>query len=256
MTTLTTTDTKHSADSLDATTDVAINEHLSALLDDEVGSFEQKRVLNELSSDDAMRDKLARYSLIGETLRSGRSAVTADASFLAGIQDQLTSEPAYSETVLQDQLQARAQKQDNSAKNDGSWLRPVGGFAMAASVAALAVIGFQNYIANPDSAKPTTEMVATNAIQSDKASAVIVTNNTNADANVSKENLTQAEMESAVVVPADKLVAKNTTSSNNDYAHADLQTRNLLKRYVDSHMQYASTTAFVPSVRVIAYSDY
>ena len=74
---------------------------------------------------------------------------------------------------------------------------------------------------------------------------------------VLKDKLTEAEMASAMVVTADQLQNKDTQSvAATTYLKADLRTRSLLKRYVDSHMQYASTTTFVPSVRVIAYSDY
>lgn len=264
FTTTTTTDTKQSADSLNETADVTITEYLSALLDDEVGSFEQKRVLNELSNNDEMRNKLASYSLIGETLRSGKSALlttTASAttsSFLSGIQDQLADEPTYSEVVLQNNSQ-----QTTKAKNDSSWLRPVGGFAMAASVAALAVIGFQNYFM-PSNSVPTnnglsqpTEIVAANSIIApSKMIENPVSTATNTDT-IIKDKLTEAEMASAMVVTADQLQNKDAQSADaTTYLKADLQTRSLLKRYVDSHMQYASTTTFVPSVRVIAYSDY
>ena len=266
FTSSTTTDTKHSEDSLNEsgeTANVTITEHLSALLDDEVGSFEQKRVLNELSSDNNMRNKLTAYSLIGETLRSGQPAATAGTSFLAGIQDQLASEPEYSESVLQASQSAKAT--NTKAKNDGSWLRPVGGFAMAASVAALAVIGFQNYM-NPtnNSVSHPTEIVAANSIAplNSKENTFLSTTaskNTEVVLNkvVLKDKLTEAEMASAMVVTADQLQNKDTQSvAATTYLKADLRTRSLLKRYVDSHMQYASTTTFVPSVRVIAYSDY
>ena len=44
------------------------------------------------------------------------------------------------------------------------------------------------------------------------------------------------------------------SETDDKYIDADVQTRLMLKRYVDSHMQYTSS-AFVPSVRAIAYSD-
>ena len=264
----TTTEYKHSSDSLnesgDDSVDVTIAEHLSALFDDEVGSFEQKRVLNELADNDDMRHKLASYSLIGETIRSGKPAATVGMSFLAGIQGQLTDEPVYSEPVLQSaskksnsQTQTDSQASENKAKNDNSWLRPVGGFAMTASVAALAVIGFQNYMKpSSNSMSPATEIVAATG-STPSSSTVSIASNNKTDA-VIKEKLTEAEMESAIVVTADQLDGAGSVdvADTKTYLKADLQTRSLLKRYVDSHMQYASTTTFVPSVRVIAYSDY
>ena len=59
-----------------------------------------------------------------------------DTSFLASIHEQINNESDYHQVHIED-----AQK---PAANSGSWLRPVGGFALAASFAAIAVIGVQN----------------------------------------------------------------------------------------------------------------
>jgi negative regulator of sigma E activity len=217
---------------------VTLSEHLSALLDDEAGAFEQKRVLDELKTDTALANKLAHFALIKETLHSSETAgVYAGASFLKGIHDKLEDEPAFTSHALEDATTRTARKQTSS------WLRPVGGFAMAASLAALAVIGFQNYVGNPKTENTT-------AIETLAKSA-----------NTPTSQLTQEQMDSAVLV--EPVVASKATGADKSdklaalgYQQADARTRALLKRYVDSHMQYASTRAFVPSVRVIAYSDY
>jgi sigma-E factor negative regulatory protein RseA len=207
----------------------SLTEHLSALLDDEAGDFEQRRVLDELKLSDELRQKLSSYSLIGEVMRTGQMApVAADGGFLAGIHDKINSEDEYHQVQLED-------KQEKPSK---SWLRPVGGFALAASVAAVSVIGFQNYQ------------------QMDKGG--FVTASIDAQVSSQKDRLSVAKMNSATVVSADQLVSNNEQLAMVDkdfYQPADAQTRLLLKRYVDSHMQQASTTAFVPSVRVIAYAD-
>ncbi|KAG1682745.1 hypothetical protein GQR58_010537 [Nymphon striatum] len=232
-TSTTDTITSTSKENTDVEKTISLPEIVSALLDDEVGTFEQRRVLNELKAEDGasetLHTKLSTYALIGETMRSGKPASTASTDFLSGIHDQLESEPEYSSHVLDDHLREQNTNQTNS------WLRPVGGFAMAASVAALAVIGFQNYFGKTD--------------------------------DDTKERLSQAEMDSAVVVSADSLPGTmraetkllsaatpeqvgNAELSDATYKQADAQTRSLLKSYVDSHMQYASTSAFVPSIRV------
>ena len=56
------------------------------------------------------------------------------------------------------------------------------------------------------------------------------------------------------VAPADS--KNNMTQDKEDYKQANAHARSFLKRYVDSHIQYASASTFVPSVRVIAYADY
>jgi len=235
---------------------VTLAEHLSAMLDDEAGTFEQKRVLDELKTDTALAKKLAHFALIKETLHSREaSSVYAGASFLEGIHDKLEAEPEFTSHALDDAISSSESSitpssADSGTKNSKGWLRPVGGFAMAASVAALAVIGFQNYLGNTQSDNsPAIETLA----KSDMDDTTTVA--------TAKNQLTQAQMDSAVLADTGSVVSPETTDQNDklaalDYRQADAQTRTLLKRYVDSHMQYASSSAFVPSVRVIAYSDY
>jgi len=200
---------------------VSLTEHLSALLDDEAGSFEQRRVLDELKSNDDLCKNLSHFALIGESMRSRASVAVADTSFLAGIHEQIDAEPAYHEVQLEDKTQTATLV----AKNQRSWLRPVGGFALAASVAAISVIGVQNYQ------------------QVDQPTEAIVTTQ---DVNVIKPSQVVTVVEDAA----------SNMSVNNEYRQANAHARSFLKRYVDSHMQYASTSTFVPSVRVIAYADY
>jgi negative regulator of sigma E activity len=212
------------------TDQVKLTEHLSALLDDEAGSFEQRRVLDELKVDDKLCEKLSHYALIGEAMRSESSQMTVSSKFLSGIHAQINDEPEYHQIQIEDK---------QVAKTRNSWLKPVGGFAMAASVAAIAVLGIQNY---------------------QKSSPLLNQSSTIAQNNIApmKGQLSKAEMDSARVVSAAKMVAKNDTviSDTSEYSLADARTRSFLKRYVDSHMQHAGATTFVPSVRVIAYADY
>ena len=211
---------------------VKLTEHLSALLDDEAGSFEQRRVLDELRKDDSLSQKLSSYALIGETMRSDHSQTqVAGASFLAGIHEKIEAEPEYHSIQLEEPKKA----------NSSAWLRPVGGFALAASVAAIAVLGFQNY--KLGQGLPSVEQTAFITAQTQPSP--------------SKEQLSESAMKSATIVSAATLVAANDSKVNEtNYQQADASMRSYLKRFVDSHMQYASTTAFVPSVRVIAYADY
>jgi len=236
-------------------TSVSLNEHLSALLDDEAGSFEQRRLLDELTSTDSeanneLRDKLASYSLIGESMRSASApdtTVITSGSFLAGIHEQIEAEEQFDSIQLEEAKPVAA--------NSSSWLKPAGGFAVAASVAAMAVIGVQNYQQSNSLGQP--PVIASNTI-------------IEAPAIAPKEQLSVAEMDSATVVSAADIIQKTDENSiamanvkdsveaaiDKEYSHADARTRSLLKRYVDSHIQFATHSTFVPSVRVIAYSDY
>lgn len=108
-------------------------EFLSALLDDEAGDFERRRLLDELGSDDELGKTLSRYALIGEAMRAGgeKAMGMGDASFLAGIQDALEDEPAYDKPVVQAPTGGQGIVR--------SWR--VVGLGLAATVAAVAVGG-------------------------------------------------------------------------------------------------------------------
>ena len=224
---------------------ITLTEHLSALLDDEAGSFEQRRVLNELVSDASLRQKLSGYALIGESMRSEdmQSMPVAGSDFLSAIHDKIQDEPDYHHVELESQ-----HAPSSNVKSKNAWLRPLGGFAVAASVAAVAVLGFQNYqLQNNLGALQTLATAQTSSVSAN---------------NKPKTQLSAAEMDSAKVVSAADMVAakdagrKSGADNESDvYQQADANTRSYLKRYVDSHMQYASR-ALLPSVRVIAYADY
>ena len=211
-------------------TPVSLTEHLSALLDNETGSFEQRRVLDELKSNGDLRQKLSSYALIGEVMRTTEVTATADSGFLAGIQTQIESEDEYHQVEL-----VKATNDSVNDTHNSSWLRPVGGFALAASVAAIAFFGFQNF-----------QQDNGNMIDTGLTTAA----NTTPTA-LDSSDLSEEKMAVATVVSATQIAS----ASANEYQQADARTRMLLKRYVDSHLQYASNTAFVPSVRVIAYAN-
>ena len=217
-------------------------EHMSAVLDDEAGVFEQNRVLNELNSNEDLRQKLSTYSLIGESMRSGQSAITTDSSFLTGIHSEIALDEQYDQVTL-DLVSNDNNKKDKAVSNN-SWLRPVGGFALAASIAAVAVIGFQNFQAYQQESNVTIA-----AIQAE------LKPNLTKVAIKPKDRLTEAEMASAIVISADKMTEAQMVSAPTKYRQADKRTRSLLKHYVDSHMRHASISAFASSVSVVAFAN-
>ncbi|HIO92350.1 MAG TPA: hypothetical protein EYG68_05815 [Leucothrix mucor] len=178
-------------------------EHLSAVLDGEAGDFEQRRILDELGKDESLQSSLSCYALIGETMRDESQVSIAGMDFLKGIHDEINEEPEYSHVQII----------EKKASNDGAWVRPVTGFAVAASVAALAVVGMQSFMSG-----------------------------NNGSASSLAEN-TQSKMTSSLVASADT------------YRHPDKKTQTLYKHYLDSHVQYASTTSMMPSIRVVSYNS-
>ena len=219
-------------------TSITINEHLSALLDDEAGTFENRRVLNELKTDQKLAQKLSSYALIGETMRTGnaeRPALSLGSNFLDGIHEKIAEEDEFNQVLVDSEFKTNKETVDNDAANSSSWLRPIGGFAVAASVGALAFMGLQNMgILGNQQLQP-------DGLANSSAPTAIVQ-----AASVNKPN----------PVNADNLIATTNATDADQYVDADAQTRSMLKRYVDSHMQYATASTFVPSVRVIAYTDH
>ena len=213
---------------------ISINEHLSALLDDEAGSFEERRVLDELKTDKNLSQKLSTFALIGETMRTGdteKPVLSLGSGFLDGIHEKISEEDEFNEILVgtesQTDIKTSQVAEDKVSNGFFSWLRPVGGFAVAASVGALAFMGVQNMgLINNPSSQPS-------GIVDNSAPTAIV--------------------QSAPVIQNDP--ATSSIAVNDQYVDADAQTRSMLKRYVDSHMQYATTSSFVPSVRVIAFTD-
>ncbi|MDD5394193.1 MAG: sigma-E factor negative regulatory protein [Thiothrix sp.] len=107
-------------------------EFLSALLDDEAGEFEQRRLLDELNKDDELGQTLSRYALIGEAMRAGNSGQRmgrGSASLLSRIQEELDDEPAYTQSA------------PVAAPRKAVYSYRTLGIGMAAAVAAIAVGG-------------------------------------------------------------------------------------------------------------------
>lgn len=216
-------------DSLDQP--VSLAEHLSSVLDDEAGSFEQRRVLDELKSSEDLSNKLSHFALIGESMRSTHPATVAGPNFLAGIHEKIASEDEYHDVQILDSTSA-----NDVTVQQKSWFRPVGGFALAASFSAIAFMGVQNYQLNN---------------QLTEQSAIIA-----ATTQTSQKEIQIAAAAPAVEVAPVENKQDDSKQLKQEYRQANAHARSFLKRYVDSHVQYASTSTFVPSVRVIAYADY
>jgi sigma-E factor negative regulatory protein RseA len=102
-----------------------IREQLSALVDDELSDVEQPLLLGRMQRDAELRECLGRYQLIGEVMRG-----IADTTTL-GVADRVRR-------VLQQDV--GGQVPDTPKQEGFNWWKPVAGFAVAASVALVAVL--------------------------------------------------------------------------------------------------------------------
>jgi sigma-E factor negative regulatory protein RseA len=119
------------------------NEQLSALID---GEHDNSTVLNNLINDEDMRGAWQRYHLIGDCLR-GHLPDTLNSDISTKVSKELREEP----TVLAPQTSKRFN------------LKPIAGFAIAASVALVAVFTIQRS-AEIDTSNGTIPAVASNEV--------------------------------------------------------------------------------------------
>lgn len=198
-------------------------EYLSAVLDDAVDSVERASVLSALREDAELGNTLSRYALIGEVMRSNTKPVVAKADFLAGIHASLDDEPVYDEKIID--LSSRTLKRETQSATSltpQQFKRPkkqtyLMGLATAAAIVAL--VGGTILLNQPTQPLKQTDVVAS------------------------------APLQPAALVQLAQ--AKPIRSAN----QLDPQSRDVLKQYVAQHVKYASTTAIVPSVRAVSYSN-
>ncbi|WP_161787353.1 sigma-E factor negative regulatory protein [Endozoicomonas numazuensis] len=120
-----------------------LKESLSAAMDGEAGEFELRRVLDNIGSDEDLRDKARRYQMMGDALRhESNEFMNIDLS--AGIRDRLEAEAPHSVTEA-----VSVSRQGVLAVVD-QWWSKAGRVAVAASVAFAVLLGVKNYNTSPD----------------------------------------------------------------------------------------------------------
>ncbi len=212
------------------------HEHLSALLDDEAGEFERRRLLDALCEDKELGMTLSRYALAGEVMRSRQQTGVADSHFLAGIQAQLADEPAYHDVVIPAAEQSAIHINDQRSAQQGSvppepktgsqrgkqlWYSGTGlRYAMAASVAVAALAGVLVVVQN--SSQP----------QHGRATLAVTTDTT----------------DSTSITNTHHRIASTTTDPGQ-------QAADTLKQYVTLHMQYRTSNGVAPSIQAISYAQ-
>jgi len=106
-----------------------IREQVSAFLDGELPNSESELLLKRLTRDGVLRESFGRYALIGEAIR-GASRAYLTQGFAGRVNLAIDGEPISAGGHV---AQVRASR----------WWRPFAGAAVAAGVAAVAVVAFQ-----------------------------------------------------------------------------------------------------------------
>jgi len=106
-----------------------ISEQVSALYDDELNQSEHELLLRRLKQEADLQDALLRYQIIGDAIRHNLDAA-ASTSLASAVSNRIE---------LEDNISIAS-----NSKKSSRILKPVAGLAIAASVAAMAVIGLQD----------------------------------------------------------------------------------------------------------------
>ena len=109
-------------------------EQLSAFLDDNLGADER------LHSDDAADETLVRYSLIGDAMRGELNEATL-LNVSRTVSEQIATDGSPAAAVETPATPVRETEKAASWFGFGAWWQPVGGLAIAASVAMMVVLG-------------------------------------------------------------------------------------------------------------------
>lgn len=183
-------------------------ELLSRILDEDVSEFEAQRILKEMKSDDELRMKLQRYSLIGHAIRNELPG-KIDNNFVDGVMSKLSDESMF---IPQQNATPNLEKE---IKKESGGFKTAIGLAIAASVAVLSVVSFQNYMQTNNNDVMPTAVVADRVVEESDIQ------------RVSSEDL------------------QNFIS--NPEAAASFNS------YIMNHAEYASPRVSVPHVRIVGY---
>ncbi|CAG9000484.1 MAG: Anti-sigma-E factor RseA [Candidatus Celerinatantimonas neptuna] len=112
------------------------DEQISALMDSEL---QDEKVLESFIADDMTHNRWQRYHLIGDVMR-GDAPQMLNLDLSAGIAQALENEPAHE--MSGDNDISRMRKANRPVPQ---WLKPLGQYAIAASVAVIAILGVQHY---------------------------------------------------------------------------------------------------------------
>lgn len=205
-------------------------ELLSAFMDGELEG-DAAPVIDELLRDESMRLKWMRYHLIADTMRHSLPE-HLDRQFSAGVAARLSTEP----TVL-----------SPARRKYPAYLKPVAGLAVAASVAAMAIIGIQYQGQQGGNGQPAMATVASAPEQA--APAAVTASDRMADLRPIQPNIPAMRQ---YTFPVRKVSAGGTTAVPRSEVNSRL--RNYLLNYNDYHA-HAGMQGMLPYVRIVAHDN-
>jgi len=183
-------------------------ELLSRVLDEDVSEFETQRILKEMKSNDGLRSTLHRFNIIGHAMRD-ELPKQINTNFVHNVMSKLTDEEMSAPEFNED----KELEKDNHAKDSGRFKTAIG-LAIAASVAVVSFVSFQNYVQTNNETTPTA-IVADRVVEESDI-----------------QRVSSEDLQNFISNP------KAAASFNS---------------YIMNHAEYASPRVSVPHVRIVGY---
>jgi len=120
-----------------------LDSQLSAMFDNELPAAECELLARRLSRDEDLKARWGRYAAIGATIRA-EGGVRLNSDLAIRVNRVITAEPAVVAEPIAEPVGARPQKATTPR-----WWTPVGGAALAASVAAAAILFLRYEVPSP-----------------------------------------------------------------------------------------------------------
>lgn len=150
-----------------------LNEQLSALVDDELDMGEAALLLRQMGKDDTLRNRFARYQLVSDALKNDLPA-QVDPGFHLRVQ-----------AALQDEAAPQAAP---ASMQFSRLLRPFAGFAVAASIAVVAVLSLQSVRETTPQTTPAVAAAPTDYIRAEGQAPVARSSNRDLEAYLVNHN--------------------------------------------------------------------
>lgn len=181
-------------------------EILSRILDEDVSEFEIQRILKEMKSNGELRLKLHRYNLIGYVMRN-EIPEQVNQNFVTNVMNNLVDEKITISEVNETIEQVEG-------ANDKARFKTAIGLAIAASVAVVSFVSFQNYMQTDNEMVPPA-VVAERVVEESDI-----------------QRVSSEDLQNFISNP------KAAESFNS---------------YIMNHAEYASPRVSVPHVRIVGY---
>jgi sigma-E factor negative regulatory protein RseA len=216
-------------------------EQLSSFMDGELDHTSHEQIIKNISSDQQLKNRWERYHLISDSLKNNLPA-SLQFDFADSVMSAVEAEP----TVLAPQTQRVGQP---SERMPAPLMKRVAGFAIAASVATIAVIGVQTQYES-EAPEQIAEMPSSRdfvRIQNEPQVAVLPSLN----APITKDGFTTA---SSVQQRALGFAIQNPQKSEPNVVEFNPQ----LHKYIVNHHQHVSGTrvqGLIPYARIVSSSQ-